>query len=63
MSAMKETFAFALQPAKMAFLEAAAKSHALPDAGKALRCLIDFAREHPELHAQIFGDVHCVDCG
>jgi hypothetical protein len=59
----KETYALLLQPAKMAFLEEAARTHKLPDSGKALRCLIDFAREHPELHAEIFGEIHCVDCG
>jgi hypothetical protein len=59
----KLPYTIQLQPPKMAFLEEAAKTHQLPDAGKALRCLIDFAREHPELHAEIFGQIHCVDCG
>ena len=59
----KATYSLQLQPAKMVFLEEAAKTHKLPDAGKALRCLIDYAREHPELHAEIFGEIHCVDCG
>jgi hypothetical protein len=59
----KETYTFRLQPPKVAFLEEKAKAHGLPDAGKALRCLIDYAREHPELHAEIFEEVHCVDCG
>ena len=62
MPAPKEAYSFPLQPAKVAFLEDVARTHQLPDAGKALRCLIDFAREHPELHAEIFGEIHCVDC-
>lgn len=58
----KQVYSFELEPAKMAFLEEMANKHNLPDAGKALRCLIDFAREHPEMGDAIFDEVHCVDC-
>jgi hypothetical protein len=58
----KQTFPVELEPAKLAFLEAMAAKHGLPDAGKAIRCLIDHARTHPELEGAIFDDVHCVDC-
>ena len=34
----------------------------LPDMGKAVRCLIDYARENPDKQADIFGEVHCQDC-
>jgi len=39
-----------------------AKSYQLPDIGKAVRCLIDYARENPEKQTEIFGEVHCNDC-
>ena len=39
-----------------------AKSYQLPDIGKAVRCLIDYARENPDQQAAIFGEVHCQDC-
>ena len=39
-----------------------AKSYRLPDIGKAVRCLIDYARENPDKQADIFGEVHCQDC-
>ena len=39
-----------------------AKSYQLPDIGKAVRCLIDYARENPDKQADIFGEVHCHDC-
>jgi hypothetical protein len=58
----KQTYSFELEPGKVAFLEAMAAKHGLPDAGKALRCLIDHAREHAELESRIFGEVRCVDC-
>jgi hypothetical protein len=59
----KHTYQFDLEPAKVAFLEEMVKAHGLPDVGKAVRCLIDYARENPAAHEAIFGDVHCVDCG
>lgn len=59
----KQSYSFELEPAKVAFLQQMADEHGLPDAGKAVRCLIDHAREHPEAQAEIFGAVHCVDCG
>jgi hypothetical protein len=58
----KQTYTFELEPSKMAFLEEMARKHGLPDAAKAMRCLIDHARENPQLEGAIFDDVHCVDC-
>jgi hypothetical protein len=62
---MKDASAFSvdLESAKVKFLQEMAQRFGLPDAGKAIRCLIDYAREHPDLHATIFGEVRCVDCG
>jgi hypothetical protein len=51
-----------LEPAKVEFLREMAKSYQLPDIGKAVRCLIDYARENPDKQADIFGEVHCQDC-
>ena len=51
-----------LEPAKVEFLQEMAKSYQLPDIGKAVRCLIDYARENPDKQAAIFGEVHCHDC-
>jgi hypothetical protein len=59
----KQTYSIELEPAKAAFLEQMAQAHGLPDMGKAIRCLIDYARENPQAQEAIFGDVHCVDCG
>ena len=51
-----------LEPEKVEFLQTMAKSCQLPDIGKAVRCLIDYARENPDQQAAIFGEVHCQDC-
>jgi len=39
-----------LESDKVAFLEQMAAAHGLPDIGKAVRCLINYAREHPDTH-------------
>jgi hypothetical protein len=61
---MKETkpFPLELDTGKIEFLEAVAAKYELPDAGKALRCLINYARENPDKHADIFKEVRCLDC-
>jgi hypothetical protein len=51
-----------LESAKMQFLEEMVQRFGLPDAGKAVRCLINYAREHPERHEEIFDQVRCEDC-
>lgn len=51
-----------LETAKLQFLEEVAQRHGLPDVGKAVRCLVNYAREHPERHAEIFDEVRCEDC-
>ena len=51
-----------LEAGKVAFLEQMAAAHRLPDIGKAIRCLINYAREHPERHAEIFEELRCLDC-
>ena len=51
-----------LEQEKVEFLQRMAKSYQLPDIGKAVRCLIDYARENPGQQATIFGEVHCQDC-
>ncbi len=52
-----------LEDAKVAFLNEMVSKYDLPDVGKAVRCLIDHARENPTLEEAIFSDIHCVDCG
>lgn len=51
-----------LETDKMQFLEAMAAKHGLTDASKAVRCLVNYARENPDKHADIFEEVRCLDC-
>lgn len=51
-----------LEPAKVEFLEQMVKTYGLPDIGKAVRCLVNYARENPDQQASIFGEVRCHDC-
>jgi hypothetical protein len=44
------------------FLKNAAQQHGLPDVGKAVRCLVNYAREHPDRSEEIFGELRCLDC-
>ncbi|MBM3777302.1 MAG: hypothetical protein FJW23_03550 [Acidimicrobiia bacterium] len=51
-----------LEAEKVQFLEQMAALHGLPDIAKAVRCLVNYAREHPDKHAEIFAEVRCLDC-
>ena len=51
-----------LNAAMMEFLESAATQYGLPDAGKAIRCLVNYARENPDKGQDIFGEFRCLDC-
>lgn len=44
------------------FLEEMASRYGLPDVGKAVRCLVNYARETPEQLDAIFSEVRCLDC-
>ncbi|MEZ5666888.1 MAG: hypothetical protein R3F55_05545 [Alphaproteobacteria bacterium] len=61
MAGDKSAHSFDLVDDQMAFLEAMAAAHDLPDAGKALRVLIDYAIAAGDRDA-IFGQVHCLRC-
>ena len=51
-----------LETEKMAFLTEMIETYDLPDAGKAIRCLINYARENPDKRDAIFSEVRCLDC-
>ena len=46
----------------VAYLEEVARTYALSDVGKAVRCLINYARENPERRDEIFDEVRCLGC-
>jgi hypothetical protein len=51
-----------LESSQVEFLEEAAKKFGLPDMRTAVRCLVNFARDNPDKHAEIFDEVRCTDC-
>jgi hypothetical protein len=51
-----------LDPSMVEYLEGVAKQYALPDVGKAVRCLINYARENPDKGNEIFDEVRCAGC-
>jgi hypothetical protein len=51
-----------LETDKLKFLEQMAATYRLEDIGKAVRCLVNYARENPDRHEEIFGQVRCLDC-
>jgi hypothetical protein len=51
-----------LDSSMVEYLEAVAKRHSLPDVGKAVRCLINYARENPDKDNEIFDEVRCTEC-
>jgi hypothetical protein len=52
-----------LKPEQVAYLDEAVKAFDLDDAGKAVRILINYARENPDKRDEIFAQVHCTgDC-
>ena len=44
------------------YLERAVKEFSLSDMGKAVRCLINYARDNPDRRREIFDEVRCVGC-
>jgi hypothetical protein len=55
-------FPIELESDKIEFLQQMASSHGLPDVGKAVRCLINYARENPDKHEDIFNEIRCANC-
>ena len=51
-----------LGKARIDFLNEMVKTHSLPDTAKAIRCLINYARDNPDKQEAIFGGVRCLDC-
>jgi len=51
-----------LETKKVDFLNEMVKTYNLPDTAKAVRCLIDYARDNPDKHEAIFAEIRCLDC-
>lgn len=58
----KQSYSIELTPSMHTFLSEVSEKYSLPDTSKALRCLINFARENPQQHDTIFSEMRCMDC-
>lgn len=57
-----QTRSLELDRAMITFLEQTTQKYGLPDIGKAVRCLVNYARENPDKADEIFGEVRCLEC-
>ena len=51
-----------LEIKKIDFLKEMVETYSLPDTTKAIRCLIDYARDNPDKRQAIFAEIRCLDC-
>lgn len=51
-----------LESEKVRFLEEMSSKYGLGDVGKAIRCLVNYARENPDKLDDIFAEIRCLDC-
>ena len=58
----KETHSIELEPSMHEYLEKMVEEYKLRDVGKAVRCLINYARMNSEKEAEIFAEIRCLDC-
>ena len=59
---MREEFEVELKEYQHEYLTKMVENFDLPDLGKAVRCLIDFAIDEAELEADIFDFQRCYSC-
>jgi Arc/MetJ-type ribon-helix-helix transcriptional regulator len=58
----KVTVSIELEQSMNQFLEEMVNKHQLPDVGKAVRCLVNYARDRPNQQEEIFEEIRCLDC-
>ncbi len=58
----KQTYSIEIEKSMHEFLESMVEKHKLADVSKAVRCLINYAREEADKQDSIFGDIRCLDC-
>jgi hypothetical protein len=59
----KMVYSIELEKDMMQFVEQMATNYQLPDVSKAIRCLINYAREVEGVRDDIFAEIRCLNCG
>ena len=58
----KAIYSIELEKDMMAFIEQMTSQYALPDVSKAIRCLINYARDTDGVQDNIFSEIRCLNC-
>jgi hypothetical protein len=59
----KMVYSVELEKDMMQFLEQMTTQYQLPDVSKAMRCLVNYAREVEGVRDDIFAEIRCLNCG
>jgi hypothetical protein len=59
----KAVYSLELEKDMMQFMEQMTGKYQLQDVSKAMRCLINYAREVEEVRDDIFAEIRCLNCG
>ena len=58
----KQTYSIEMDEVMHRFLEEMVNQYALADVSKAVRCLVNYARDKPDERNNIFAEIRCLDC-
>ena len=58
----RQTIEIELKAYQVEYLEEMASKYAIPDMGKAIRCMIDHAKSEPQKERHIFEVLRCLGC-
>ena len=58
----KAMYTIELEKDMMAFMEQMTAQYNLPDVSKAMRCLINYAREIEAVRDDVFSAIRCLNC-
>lgn len=58
----KESYAIELETSMYAFLQEMTEEFSLSDVDKAVRCLVNYARDEADKRESIFQEIRCLDC-
>jgi hypothetical protein len=62
MSQDKQSIDLQLKPYQIEYIESMMEKYTIPDTGKAIRCMIDYAISEPRQERMIFEVVRCRGC-
>ena len=58
----KADYTLELEKDMMTFLEQMVTKYSLPDVSKAMRCLVNYARDVEDAQDAIFAEIRCLNC-